>query len=211
MPDLKSALKREGRTPVDETYSRDADISEANVSAPPPYDSDPNGAPAHVWLSRRGTVLGRLVPRPRQGKRTNTRVRQVKAKKKVVIYRAGSVPMRVAKRNAAAADGAMSQPRLEFSFCANGRVVGTPCRWSQCRPVTSDRPVSSRRAAGSRPHRANGIGFLAAKIPARTFTPQPTEIKRSFNANSAGIVAASTGRRAFPFRTLSITVAGGGS
>lgn len=56
------------------------------------------------------------------------------------------------------------------------RRVAHSCRGSStCEATLTRRPHSAQ---------ANGIRFLTAEIPPRTFTPRPTEINRSFNTNS---------------------------
>lgn len=108
----------------------------------------------------------------------------------------------------ASMDEVMSQPHLEFSSCTNSGIVieGVSARrwWRRSlqRPrhlappplgnrylslSASINAVSAPEPAAlsvSRSLQANGIRFLAAEIPPRTFTPRPTEINRSFNTNS---------------------------
>ncbi|CAB3220692.1 unnamed protein product [Arctia plantaginis] len=112
------------------------------------------------------------------------------------------------QRGRASVNGVVSQPHLEFSswsyrHCHRGgvggrradRAVGRPvfgaarsAAWQQVSGAISKHTAYSNftipatRAACEL--QANGIGFLAAKIPLRTFTLRPTEINRSFNANS---------------------------
>lgn len=60
---------------------------------------------------------------------------------------------------------------------------------SSLSPVATPRPTAPGLPAAlyQRPQQANGIRFLTAEIPLRTFTPRPTEINRLFNTNSTAL------------------------